>query len=714
MHAWENILYDAKKDFYLRSSISPAHIKLRKALDIVEKEIKPISKELEEKKKETDGLKAALSDALTQLRLAQYQKDKEIDTIKKDLADKLIERLQEKESLYTIQINDYEQRIKALQKSLRAAQEFTQKLEAEKTHIEYSSTQNIQKILDLERLENNLVLKRKDEDIQSLQDRLIGKEDTINDLMVNDRDVEKRYMNSQKQWINEIQFSREILKKTIEEMDALQHEYVKRESEVIQDLQDQLLESRKHLTHLETDLPNQRVNIIQLELDEKNDLLKSYQDENTVLQETVQRLRNDTDSIENLKQDNQKLVEKTTPLEQSNTRLNAEVDTLHAQIVDYEDDIEAYKQKTADAQSQLTGIDEKQTVEFEQTNALLKEEKEKLSAAFNKEKEELTARLETTDTTIADLKKRVLHAEDKVRSAQTSAIASLPDIPTAHFNFLPDLPSEEQPIPSEETKTTVLPKKKIILRRLAAAASILVVVGITVYISKQILWSPGSSSSKTIDQSYNALQQNPSALIWDGLTFWSTDWYAKKIFKHKSRSLSEVTQTIQLDTIIPTNITWGEGSLWVNDSWAHTIYRLAPDDNYRIEGAYTSPGHAPSGLAWDGLYMWSCDAETQKIYCHNTDQTLSLVQTYDAPGTAPSGLLWDGDALWSCDSDTGMIYRHRMDYTLSVAVAYQPRDYKDGKDTLISFTWDGKYFWTVGEKSNKFYRHSIHDMEKQE
>lgn len=719
MDSWKDILYDAKKDFYKKSPMSPEHVKLKKALEIVEKEINPISRELDDKKKEAEHLKAALADASTQLRLARYQKDNEIDQIKKESAEKISERLEEKELLFQTNVKQYEQRIAALRKALQEAQTFTHQLQEQKRHIEYSSTQNIQKILDNERLEQTLVLKRKDEEIQSFQDRLIQKEDYIKQLSVAVRELETRHFESQKQWVREVQFSREILKKTIEEMDNLQREYVNRESELINELQKEIIDSKKHLSYLEKDHPEQRANLLKLELDEKETLLKHAEEEISLLHGDLEKVYGELhvqrEPTEQFLTEQQKLRNRITELENANKTLQGITSEHNKKIAQKDHDVEVYKHHITVLEASTPTIDPQKLNELEKFNAALKSEKEILHNQINNK-----------DQAIAQLNTQIKELQEKQHTSERMPMATTPDASPDQFNFIPYIPSDEpsdapdSDAPDKERtavdKHLPLPAYKRIItsRRLGIAAVFLAIVA-GIFMSKQYQLLPllFEKTSKTVDQSFKATQQNPSALIWDGLTFWSTDWFSKKIFKHKPHSLTEFSQTTQLENIIPTSLTWGEGNLWVSDAWSRKVFRLSLDDHFTIEAEYPSPGRSPTGLAWDGRYIWSCDADAQKIYMHNPESYFRVIKTFPAPGTAPSGLLWDGDTLWSCDSDTDMIYRHRMDRKLSVASAYQPRDFQDGKDKLIGITWDGKYFWTVGEKSGRFYRHTIHDMVKQ-
>jgi hypothetical protein len=313
------------------------------------------------------------------------------------------------------------------------------------------------------------------------------------------------------------------------------------------------------------------------------------------------------------------------------------------------------------------------------------------------------------------MEKQIEELQENIQHTQELSSQAISEMPPDHFTFIPHVPTPEHyeaAAVSEQTSAEYsssasrgngMRNKRLMF----AGSAIITILGLCI-IGYHLV--ANHSTGKTLDTSYKATQENPSALMWDGLTFWSADWYAKKIFKHKPHSLTEFAQTLQLENIIPSAMTWGDGYLWVADAWSKMIYQLSLDDQVRIEAKYPTPGNYASGLAWDGSRLWSCDADSKKIYVHDTADNLNVIKNYSSAGGSPSGLLWDGDALWSCDSSTGMIYRHYQDAKLSVAASYLPRDYQDGDDRLIGLTWDGKYFWTVGEKSGKFFRHSIHDM----
>ncbi|MFH1379407.1 MAG: hypothetical protein ABII23_03935 [bacterium] len=721
MNTWEDILYDAKKSFYQKSRISPEHIKLKKALEVVEKEIKPISQELKEKKQEIENLKAFASDAAMQLRLVEYEKDKQIEHIKQEAAQSISERLKEKDLFYASQIKEYDQRIEDLKESLRNAQNISEKIHAQKNGADLTLSTNMHEIFNKERAENLLILKRKDEEIMMMQGRLIRKEDEMKNLSDQIKETEDLRLNAQKQWLAEISFSRDLLKKTIEEMNILQNDHIQHESELINDFQQQIIQYAKHVSYLEKEFPKQRFSILQAEIQEKQTLLDTQENEigklKTALEE-AQKLVIFKREAEQLQERNKTLEDQIRSAESLYKTAQEKAANIQKEYAQIEQTFNTFKAESINAGSKSLTAQEDFKM-LQKTCASLRTEKQQLELTFTKEKELLQEKLTQHDSTITDLKNTIHQMEEQTQQAQLSGDElHIPRVPT-HFNFIPNLPEphavlEEKNTALDESEHTLKKSRKMdVLLRVGIRISIIAACLAALFIGKNYYGKFSSSViHKTIDPSFASPEHNPSALIWDGLTFWSADWFSKKIFKHRSQHISEIGRTIALKGIIPASITWAEGSMWVCDTWAQKIYRLKLDNGHIIESVYGYPGNTPSGLAWDGTYMWTCDADSQRIYRHKIDADLRVITAYASPGSSPSGLLWDGDTLWSCDRDTGKIYRHRTDRNLSVIASYQPRDFADNADTLIGITWDGKYFWTLGEKSGRFYRHSLSDMIK--
>jgi CheY-like chemotaxis protein len=212
------------------------------------------------------------------------------------------------------------------------------------------------------------------------------------------------------------------------------------------------------------------------------------------------------------------------------------------------------------------------------------------------------------------------------------------------------------------------------------------------------------------DTIYTAPYANPSEIMWDGKTLWSSDWYKQNIFKHNMDASLTVAKTYQFNDIHPIVLCWGGKYIWSCDAWTKKIYVHKLKENLSVTVSYRSPSTNPSGLAWDGENLWSCDVDSDKIYKHKLDNKLTVIAAYDSPSTNPSGLAWDGKNLWSCDTDSNKIYKHKMNSTLSVDSIYSPDVYSSKESKLTGITWDGKQIWTVDEGNGRIYKHNLFRM----
>ncbi|MBD3271232.1 MAG: hypothetical protein GF384_01680, partial [Elusimicrobia bacterium] len=666
MNEWQDVLYNAKKSFYQRSRFSPEHVKLKRALELVEKEITPISKELEDRRKELERTKAELADAQTQVRLSEYQKDKEIENLKKEFSAVISTRLHEKELLHTAQMKEYEERIEALTKTVEQVQSLAERVHTQQSGIELKAIENLQSILTNERLEHKLIVARKDDEIKNAQERLLDKENSLQQLAHTLTELDHARVHDRKQWMEEVSFSRDMVKQTLQELDRIHHDYVQHESRIIQDYHQQVLTLRRTLAQLERNAPQTQIEDLTSQLNEKNDMITAQTEELAVLRSSLKELDDLPHIHRELEQKTAELTAATqriADLEAAHATVHSQIDALKQKIFEQEKTIADLNNRAAQAQkTEPTPAD---TVRINELTASLERERDGLK---NQVQHEATKTKRMTDA-LKEKEQEINRLTQMVKNLQENLVRSPAgsdvEIPTVsahtHFSFIPNVPELEsqaiapQKTESEQTEKDKTPAyKKLLAGRMRRSA----IVGTCLLITLAGAgwwagWFSGSPVPTTFDQGYASPGSNPSGLMWDGLTFWSTDWYAKKIYKHTPHSLSEISESFQLQGIMPTSFTWGDGSMWVVDSWHDTIYQLNPHDNFSINQQFSLPESASvTGIAWDGRYLWTCDKQSRRINQRDIRQGLKSIVSYDAPGPSPSGLMWDGDTLWSCDRMT--------------------------------------------------------------
>lgn len=257
----------------------------------------------------------------------------------------------------------------------------------------------------------------------------------------------------------------------------------------------------------------------------------------------------------------------------------------------------------------------------------------------------------------------------------------------------------------------IVPKKKVWWKNpkvLVPIVSILLTISGGWF---QHRWSLKQEQERKIRESlaekeFSLPYTHPSAITYDGESFWVCDWFTQSIYRHKPDTF-EIVSVHHFSDANPIAVTWVGSVLWVLTSDGK-VEKHAADEKLSLLRSVKIRSGNPTGIAHDGNVLWICDASLKKISKYLPDEKLTVLAEYPYPGESPAGLFWDGNSLWSVDGERKALLRHRIEGNrLLIDEVKQFPQYNEIAFKLTGATFDGSRFWSISEGPSKVIRHAV-------
>ncbi len=209
-------------------------------------------------------------------------------------------------------------------------------------------------------------------------------------------------------------------------------------------------------------------------------------------------------------------------------------------------------------------------------------------------------------------------------------------------------------------------------------------------------------NSTVNSQSFDVTQQTPSAMCWDGTSFWVVAAPSGQagVFQYDSSGVYTGTSfsTTSEDNSIG-GITFDGTNFWICGDDSNAVYKYDHSGTYTGENfTISSQISIPRDITWDGTYFWIIGGNTNSIYRYDSSGSYSLFSFIPRPDNqsiGPVAMAWDGASIWIAGFVTDSVYQYDTDgnYTgNSFSIV-------DEEQSPSGLAYDGSSFWVIGGQS---------------
>lgn len=179
----------------------------------------------------------------------------------------------------------------------------------------------------------------------------------------------------------------------------------------------------------------------------------------------------------------------------------------------------------------------------------------------------------------------------------------------------------------------------------------------------------------------------PSALAFDGLNMWVANKTANTIQKLQATN-GAILGTYPVGTA-PAALAFDGTNMWVANSGSNDLMKLRLSDGL-VLGTYPV-GTTPQALAYDGTNVWVANAADNTVMSVRKSDGVVL-ETY-ATGNAPSGLAYDGQNVWVAESGDDTVTKLR-------ASDGTPQGTFNVGASPSALVFDGEFVWVANVAGN--------------